>query len=308
MIGTLDRVSGFSKGGRLAAPTEALQRDHTLHMRYHYAFLAITTAAALSCSGYDESTAPPPPPAPPPPGPTVLLKDVVIPNLPSPFYHFEYDAAGRVSRASFASGFTMYEVAYVNGRIGELRNNTAGNQDRLQYFYDNAGRVRGIDYVDPTGALRARIALAYNGQQLIGLERARRAGHAFIIDKIMSMTYHPDGNLLEISDHRPAIDGLQTESTVIHRYEQYDDGINVDGFDLIHNEFFDHLILLPGVQLQKGNPARLTQTVTGQNFIIDYSYTYDDQKRPLTKTGEGTFLSGPDAGERFHTHSVFTYY
>jgi len=32
--------------------------------------------------------------------------------------------------------------------------------------------------------------------------------------------------------------------------------INVDGFSLIHDEFNDHLILLPDVQLQKGNPAR----------------------------------------------------
>jgi len=27
--------------------------------------------------------------------PAVLLRDIVIPHLPSPYYHFEYDATGR---------------------------------------------------------------------------------------------------------------------------------------------------------------------------------------------------------------------
>jgi hypothetical protein len=69
----------------------------------------------------------------------VLLRDVVIPNLPSPYYHFEYDSTGRVTTASFASGFTMYQVIYQGDRITELRNNTLGNQDRLEYTYDGAG-------------------------------------------------------------------------------------------------------------------------------------------------------------------------
>jgi hypothetical protein len=273
-------------------------------MQYGYAFLVMTTAVTMSCSGDDESTAP----TPPPPGSTVLLKDVVKPRLASLYYHFEYDTAGRVSRASFASGFTVYEAAYVGGRLSEMRNNTAGNQDRLQYFYDDGGRVSAVHYVDRTGTVRARVALAHNGQQLIRLERQRRVGDTFLIDKIMSMTYHSDGNLLEITDHRPAIDGLQTESTVVDRYEQYDNSVNVDGFELIHTEFFDHLILLPGGQLQKGNPAKLKRTVIGQNLNVDYSYTYDDKKRPLTKTGEGTILSGPQAGQRFQSHSINTYY
>ena len=65
------------------------------------------------------------------PPPAVLLKDIVVPNLPSPYYHFEYDATGRVSAASFASGFTQYQVTYQGDQISELRNNTLGNQDRL---------------------------------------------------------------------------------------------------------------------------------------------------------------------------------
>jgi hypothetical protein len=94
----------------------------------------------------------------------------------------------------------------------------------------------------------------------------------------------------------------------VDHFEQYDNGINIDGFSLLHTEFFDHLILLPGVQLQKGNPARVTRTGDGLNFQVDYAYTYDDRDRPLAKRGDLILLNGPDAGRRFQLQSVFTYY
>ena len=112
--------------------------------------------------------------------PAVLLRDVVIPNLPSPYYHFEYDATGRVTAASFASGFTMYQVIYQGDRISELRNNTLGNQDRLEYTYDGAGRVTRIDYVRPNDSVFTRLALTYAGEKLAGDvhgELARESQH-----------------------------------------------------------------------------------------------------------------------------------
>ena len=124
----------------------------------------------------------------------------------------------------------------------------------------------------------------------------------------MSLSYYPNGNLLEITEYRPAIDGLQTEATTVDRFEQYDDKINVDGFSLIHDDFFDHLVLLPGVQLQTGNPAKQTRTGDGTNFTVTYSYLYDDKNRPLTKTGDLTLLNGADAGRRIQTSTVFSYY
>jgi len=68
--------------------------------------------------------------------PTVFLKDIVIPNLPSPYYHFEYDAIGKVAFVSFASDFTRYNVVYNGDRISEMRNNILVNKDRLQYSYE----------------------------------------------------------------------------------------------------------------------------------------------------------------------------
>jgi hypothetical protein len=274
-------------------------------MRYRYSWLAILVAAVSACTSEPGTTAPTPPV---PPEPGVLLRDVVISNLPSPYYHFEYDAAGRVIAASFASGLTNYEVVYDGGRISEMRNNILVNRDRLSYLYDDAGRVSIILYIDSNGLVYTRLFFTYDGPTLTKLERHRKVDGGFIIDKTMSLSYYPDGNLQQITEHRPSVDGQQIETTTVDRFEQYDDKLNVDGFGLIHDDFFDHLVLLPGVRLQKGNPARQTHTGDGLNFAIDYSYTYDAKNRPLTKTGDALLLNGTDAGRRVQLSSVFSYY
>ena len=279
-------------------------------MRYlHSALLALAAATLVACGGdggEHATTAPPPPPPPPPP--TVLLKDMVVSRLPAPYYHFEYDDAGRVKLASFASGFTRYDVTYVDGRIAEMRNNTLGNMDRLEYVYDDAGRVSAVKYHDPSGSVHAVVFLSYDGRKLTGVERDRRVAGGFVVDQTMAMSYYPDGNLQSITEHRPAIDGLQPEETTVDHYERYDAGVNVDGFGLIHDDFFDHLVLLPGVQLQKGNPARETRTGDGINYTVDYVYADDGAGRPLTKSGDLVITNGQDTGRHFALSTVFTYY
>ena len=233
----------------------------------------------------------------------------MVPSLPSPYYHFEYDAAGRISTLSFASSFFTYDVRYDDkGRISEMRNITLATGTRLVYAYDDASRVAGVRYVDSNGVTFTVVVFSYEGQKLAGIERDRRVEGGFIIDKTVSLSYYADGNLRELTEHRPAIEGQQDETTTVDRFEQYDDKINVDGFSLIHDEFFDHKVLLPGVQLQKGNPARQTHTGDGVNYTVDFSYTYDDRNRPLMKAGALTFLNGADAGKTFATSSVFSYF
>jgi hypothetical protein len=263
---------------------------------------SIAVAVALaSCSSDSPITAPPNTDA-------VLLKDVVIDRLPSPYYHFDYDANHQISSVSFASGLTNYDIAYDGGRISELRNNIVVNHDRLVYVYDDAGRVGLIKYTDENAIVFTLVFFKYNGQQLIELERDQRVTGGFVLDKTMSFSYYPDGNLLQVTEHRPAVEGLQTETTTTDRFENYDGGLNVDAFDLIHDDFFDHLVLLPGVQLQKGNPARVTHTGDGDNFTVDYTYTYDSSHRPLRKSGDLAFLTGQDAGQHFPLSTTFSYY
>ena len=268
--------------------------------------LAMLLATLLACGGGDAPTAPEPTV---PGAPRVLLKDIVVSRLPSPYYHFTYDATGRMDSASFASDLTRYGVSYdAADRIRELRNDILVNHDRIVYAYDDVGRVVGVRYVDSNGVTFTVVVFSYDGPKLIGLERSQRIPGSFIIDKTMTLSYGADGNLWELTEHRPAIDGFQNDVTFTDRFEQYDTGINVDGFSLIHDDFFDHLVLLPGVQLQKGNPRRQTRTGDGDNFTVDYTYAYGDGNRPLSKIGDVTLTNGSNAGQHFQSRSEFSYY
>lgn len=239
--------------------------------------------------------------------PPVLLEDIDVTSLPSPYYHFTYDSGGRIETVSFASGFFSYDVLYQGDRITELRNNALGNTDRLQYVYDAAGRVDTVQYVDAQDSVFARVRLIYDGDRLSRLDRERKLQGVFMLEKTLTFSYDPDGNLQEIVDHRPALNGVP-EGTTVDRFEQYDGNVNVDAFGLIHNDFFDHVVLLPNVHLQTGNPARETFTGGGVNYRFDYTYTYDGEKRPLVKAGTATILSGPDSGRVIPLHTAFTYY
>jgi hypothetical protein len=243
----------------------------------------------------------------PDPLPVALLKDIVIPSLPSPYYHFAYDATGRMTNASFASGFTMYRLSYANGRLSEMQNDNLGNQDRLVYYYDDVGNVAQIDYVGSSGVF-TQVRFTYDGAKLVRLERQRKNASGFVVDKTMMMAYGVDGNLSDITEHRPAIEGFQPEATVTDHFESYDAGINVDGFALLHQDFFDHLILLPRVQLQKSNARRVTHGGDSDHYIVDYTYQYDGQNRPLSQTGVLTFTSGTHTGQQFNVGSTYSYY
>jgi len=123
----------------------------------------------------------------------------------------------------------------------------------------------------------------------------------------MTLSYNTDGNLFELTYHYLPING-QTEATFADRFEQYDSMINVDGFSLIHNDFFDHLILLPDVQLQKNNPRKETRTGDGLNYVVNYTYTYNNDNAPLIKAGELTISNGSDAGKKIQIRTTFSYY
>ena len=95
--------------------------------------------------------------------------------------------------------------------------------------------------------------------------------------------------------------------TFVQRFEAYDEGINVDGFALLHTEFFDHVVFLPGVQLQRNNPTAVTWSDDGAQYHVDYTYTYDGENRPLIQRGDFVWLTGPEAGRRFQLTSTYSY-
>jgi hypothetical protein len=281
-------------------------------MRFNFLVIILSTLLFFSCKKEGSSIDAPSPPGTPaeePPVAAVFLKDIVIENLPSPYYHFEYNATGKINRVSFAASFLDYNVEYNDDKITGLQNTGAGDSNHLQYSYDNEGRVTMITYTNLGGTIYVKVHLTYDGRKLIKLERERLLAADFIRNKELVLSYYPDGNLKDLEYFFPAtpINGQIGQRYTDH-FEQYDNKINVDAFDLLHSEFFDHLILLPGVVLQRNNPAKITRTGDGDDSETKYVYNYNDKGLPLSKTGELKFLSGTNAGQVFFVSSVFTYY
>jgi hypothetical protein len=244
-----------------------------------------------------------------PPGREIFLKDVVVQNLPSPYYHFDYDTSGHVNKVSFASGLQVYEVEYESNRIRQMNNTSVANKDKVLFDYDNQGKVGVIKVTNEAGQELKRSFLTYDANnRLKEMEwEVKAAVGGFALDRTLSFTYHGDGNLLELRDHRHSINGQQPEALYIDRYEKYDDKINIDDFMLLHSSG-NHLALMPGVHLQANNPQKLVRTGDGVNYEINYTYTYNDIKSPVQKKGDMLMTNGPQAGQHFEVGTTFSYY
>jgi hypothetical protein len=238
----------------------------------------------------------------------VLLKEITLSNLPSPYYHFEYGADSLITHVSFASDFSRYDVFYNGNRIREMRNNILVNHDTLKYYYDKEGKVAIISFINTAGETFRHVFFYYNGNQLKKIDWDHKEGNVgFIIDRQLTFTYFGDGNVKEIREYRP-FTGNQTEATYITSFDQYDSKINVDDFGLLQDGFHDHIFLLPGIRMQKNNPQKEVRTGDGINYSIDYTYTYNSNNAPLAKAGNLVFTNGSQAGQSFQTLSNYTYY
>jgi hypothetical protein len=242
-------------------------------------------------------------------GKRILLKDITIPHLPSPYYHFEYNTDSLVTKANFASGFTIYDILYSGTRISEMRNNIIVNHDTLRYSYDNAGKITLIKFINQTNVVYRHAVFTYDGDLIKEIEWDRKqTDGSFFIDRTLSFSFYPDGNVKTITDHRPPTPGVD-DYISIKTFEQYDDKINVDDFSLVHDGIHDHLFLLQGFRVQKNNPKKELLSVNGVNlYTIDYTYTYNNDNTPSNKAGDFLYLSGQFAGQRFRTNSFYTYY
>jgi len=278
-----------------------MKKNHSL------LFLVIMCFTALLFACSKEHTPDPvePPVAPPK---HVLLKDITIPHLPSPYYHFEYNTDSLPIKVDFGSGYTIYDVLYKGDTISEMRNNILVNHDTLRYFYDNAGKLTQIKFIDDANVIYRNVRFSYNGNQVKEINWDRNIGNTFSIDRTLTFTFYPDGNVKTITDYRPSFNGVP-EHTLITTFEGYDDKINVDDFSLIHDGIHDHLFLLQGFRLQKNNPKKEIFTVDGSPlYTDDYTYVYNSDGTPSTKTGDFLYTGGSDAGKRFVTNSIYSYY
>jgi hypothetical protein len=284
------------------------KRSNFIGKRKRMKLFALLTAATLSLaflSCEKDTTDPPPPPI----VTNVLLKDVVVQSLPSPYYHFEYDASGRATKAGFSSGLKSYDVEYASGRIKELKSTNSANKDRVIYEYDNTGKVGVIKIVREDGTVYRRAFLTYDaGNYLKELEwEVKIEGVGFAVERTLTFSYYSDGNLEELRYHNHLLGPGHPEAVYTDRFEQYDDKINTDAF-MLWNDFNQHVVLLPGVTVQKNNPQKNTRTGDGVNYSITYTYTYNTKKHPVQKIGDMLMTNGPDAGKHFALGTMFSYY
>ncbi|HEX2608396.1 MAG TPA: hypothetical protein VHK91_13495 [Flavisolibacter sp.] len=266
--------------------------------------LAIGALLLLASCKKDKPTPPPPVP----PAGNVFLKDLIIDKLPSPYYHFDYDAAGYTTTASWSSGQSIYKLSYDGGRLTKLQNTTI-NKDRLEYIYSDKGQVELIKVINQQGVIYRVGSLTYDAnKRLSQIEwELKIEGLGYAAEQNLSFTYYADGNLKELRDQRLAIESRQPAALYVDHFEQYDDQVNVEGFSLLH-PYDRHLVLLPGIQLQRNNPKRVSRSGDGINYEILYTYTYNANKTPQQKSGDMVLTNGTDAGKHTPLHTTYTYY
>ena len=267
-------------------------------------FLSALCLFVVSCNKEDSNVVTPPPGAKIP-----LLKNIVYQNLPSPYYYFEYDANGRVNKAAFASNAFSYNLSYLGNQVSEMKSAIASTKINTTYQYDNSGKISFVRISSEDGStVFKRGFLTYDNQnRLKEIEWELNTEAGFAVQRTLSFTYHPDGNVAERRDHRHFIEGKQPEALYIETYEQYDDKVNVDGFSLLH-ETSEHLVLFPGIQLQRNNPAKVVRSGDGVNYQITYSYTYNTHKQPVQRAGSMLLTNGPQSGQTFQLTTSYSYY
>jgi hypothetical protein len=258
----------------------------------------------FSCQKQDESPVPSPPTFPGPPANHALLKDIIIPNLPSPFYHFEYDTDSLVKKVDFSSGFASYDIFYSGNKIGEMRNNIFVNHDTLRYFYEDDGKLSVIHFINDRNVIYRKAFFLYHGNHIQEIIWRNNKN----VDRIMTFFYAGD-NVTSIREQRKApINDIVPWHTSIRTFGQYDQEVNVDDCMLLHDGIHDHLFLSPDFRLQKNNPGKENFSVDGKDqYTADYMYSYNNHT-PLVKAGAFLYKDGPAAGKKFDIKIFYSYY
>jgi hypothetical protein len=237
------------------------------------------------------------------------LKDINIAGLPSPYYHFEYSDDKHISRFDFSNGL-IYDVTYTGDDLTLMKNNSPfGNKDSIKYHYAN-GKLRDITVVTETGLAYRRGLLTYypSGQLQKLVWELKLNNDPFAKEHSFTFTYYPDGNVKEILQEYFDIGQLPATSFT-DKYENYDDKKNIDGFTLMEPGRLRFPVLIPGITLQINNVGRIVRSRgAAATFEVNYTYTYDGDGRPLTKTGDLVSTSGPDSGQHYQLQTTYAYY
>lgn len=236
----------------------------------------------------------------------ILLKDIIIPNLPSPYYHFEYAEDSTLQFVSFGSGFNAYDVLHDGFKFIEMRNNIIVNHDTLRYAYDQDKRVQSIQFINDANEIYRQVLFCYDRQFLKEVRWLQKVNDSdFVTFRTVSLTYFTDDNAQQLTEHRPEFNGTP-ESGYTIQWEDYDDSTNVDDFMELHDGTHDHLFLPSGFRIQKNNPRKeIFSAIGGLAYTATYTYVYNEKGAPLVKNGSIVF-SG--SGQTFQSTTNYSYY
>lgn len=232
------------------------------------------------------------------------LKDLVAEHLPSPFYHFDYTDKGITTDISFASGLLNYKLSYKNGKLDKMTN--IFNRDVLFYYY-NGSQVKFIRNIKPNGRVVWNYSFEYNaGNQLTEVRwyRFNDAGTDSTLLRKSTLEYFADGNLSQYEDYRNTTGPLEWSGR--YEFSDYDGGTNVDDFSVL-KDFFDNVLYLPGVRLQKNNPRKLFITSLVNDYDITYTWTYQNNL-PVNKSSKFILLRGSGSKDPVIAGTTYSYY
>jgi hypothetical protein len=249
----------------------------------------------------DQGQAPPPPKVGQP-----LLKEIIIQNLPSPYFRFDYNSDSSAKEISFASGLSTWLVEYDNRKIKSLTN--VKQPSKLFYFYSgsNVTRIRTDNVL--SGKTEWANHFQYdNFNRLTKITTYQYATNG--IDSVKyretKFNYNKEFNLTgyELSGRRD--DGSFVLFTTAS-YTNYDTGNNVDEF-VIYKQFFEDFLYLPNVKLQLNNPRKLYLKNGVNEYQVEYTYQYNNEN-PRTKRTKITQTKGSQAGTTTESLTQYFYF
>ena len=270
-----------------------------------YALSCILAFLFLSQPGCKKSNDPVPVPEPPPATGELRLKDYVVSNLPSPYYSFDYSTDNRVSKINFASSLFQYSLSYEAGKLTRLVNEPNG--DRLEYRY-LLGRVSSIEQFESSAGRREwSYQFTYDPDGKLTIARWFQIvnnGADSIARRVALLSYQGE-NLIDLFNFRENQNGELALSSHIN-FGNFDDKTNVESFGLL-KDFFEHLLFLPGVTLQKNNP-RISHILGEQSdFEVQYTYTYQSTV-PVSKISRIEQVRGTQTGKVTVGNTVYHYF
>lgn len=248
-----------------------------------------------------------PAPGPEEPGTNaVLLKEIIQEKLPSPAYHFFYDRKGKVRKIELSSGLISYDVVYEGQQLARLENKK--HQSGLQYYYED-NRVKSIFYYKGTEEnLETVYHLEYHFNGLLkSLNQFRYLNIKMdsVLERGFNFLYNDDGNLASVEEKRIGENGEMVFAKAM-MYAEYDEGRNMEGTGILR-DFFDELLYLPEITLQKNNPVVVKMATAGAKFLIRNHFQYQGEI-PVLKMSKMTQTGGSGMGDSFTFVTRYTYY